>query len=466
MEKNKLDHIIRTKLEGFQPPFHPEHWEALSSRLDGGGSPASDDASMDQLIFQKLHKFEPATASPKGWAQMAARLDEEYGTLETLYRHKAMEGFLLLFGLLLFVLLTPPDSFPTAVQRPFPLPERTEFTPVSPLPTQQLDVVECRKEENLQPLTPQSLFKLPEQEGGPTSPEEHAEHLFPEENEALSPSFDHGGPVKEEQKTKAYPDLHVSMLDRIDQSLLVTPAEEVIGLAKSPKSNGTDWNLSMFGAADVNLVMTPPNADYKVRASNRLSYGYGAGLSVGLATNSGWEFGAGLVYTAKQYRPQQNIILSGSLTEGGFTGEQLNGFEFNMINIPLYLRRNLIDDSKWRVYGVAGASLQVAYEATYFVGAPNPKNLPNGQELRRTPAADSRIDNISGFFQGGSFSENSYLTANLSLGLERSFDQRWSLFLQPTYQHSFGYFSAGLGPHRDRINTMSIMSGVRVRLQE
>ena len=54
-----------------------------------------------------------------------------------------------------------------------------------------------------------------------------------------------------------------------------------------------------------------------------------------------------------------------------------------------------------------------------------------------------------GVFEGGNLIDNTYITANLGLGIERRFNSRMSIFVGSTYQHQI---TKGLGPQSDKIN--------------
>ena len=64
-----------------------------------------------------------------------------------------------------------------------------------------------------------------------------------------------------------------------------------------------------------------------------------------------------------------------------------------------------------------------------------------------------------GWFEGGSFIENRYLTVNFGLGFERKVSSRYSIFGQANYAQFID--SKGLGPNNDRFNNVELSTGVR-----
>lgn len=212
--------------------------------------------------------------------------------------------------------------------------------------------------------------------------------------------------------------------------------------------------FGMFGSLDYNRIVTP--SDYflgtRLNEFDRYELGYSGGFSLGFATGR-WEFQTGAIYSAKHYRPVQLLYQYGN-SRDGYVTEQLKDVQLNILHLPVNFRYNFLQDDRWRVYAVAGASLQVAIQANYYI---------EREGNSRRSVLNRYIDN--GWFEGGTFTENSYLTGNLGLGVERTLTTRWSFFAQPTYQHAISFFNQGLGPTRDRISTLSVFTGIRVRIE-
>ncbi len=177
------------------------------------------------------------------------------------------------------------------------------------------------------------------------------------------------------------------------------------------------------------------------------------------------------IYAARYY-PVGIVYVRGSLLSG-LRGDELRTTELNMLNIPLHVRYDYFQHNKWRAYVLAGGSLQVAFQSNYYTAeAPQFNFLPAfPPPVTDGPGEESEIDRIrrdgQGWLEGGDFEDNAYLTLNFGFGAERYFSERWSLFVQPVYQHSVHYFKNvdGLGPNNDRINSLSVLIGTRVRLK-
>ncbi len=150
----------------------------------------------------------------------------------------------------------------------------------------------------------------------------------------------------------------------------------------------------------------------------------------------------------------------------------MKDIELNMVSVPFQLKYNWLDKNGWRIYGGLGASVNVVLESSYlltdedaFHSSSFNLRLPNPEPTGVPKSRGLQSKNLDGgWLQGGGLANNSYITSSVSAGIDRRFSSGWSVFVQPTYQHSLYYFSKGIGPDKDQIHTFSIVSGIRVRL--
>lgn len=229
--------------------------------------------------------------------------------------------------------------------------------------------------------------------------------------------------------------------------------------------------VGMFGSADYNHILVPASSEKRLTESlERAAIGYGGGLSLS-ADFGRLEVETGAIYAARYY-PVGIVYVRGSLLSG-LRGDELRTTELNMLSVPLHIRYDYWQRNKWRAYVLGGGSVQVAFQTNYYTAeAPQFDFLPAmPPPVTDGPGGESEIDRIrrngQGWFEGGNFKDNAYLTLNFGFGAERYFSERWSLFVQPVYQHSVHYFKNvdGLGPNNDRINSLSVLIGTRVRLK-
>ncbi len=489
-----FDRIISRKVEDLHPAFQPESWDWLEQKLDAeetAGVPEPEAKVIDETIFSKLHRLE-VSYNPNSWKRMAQLLDQEFIYARQVILYKATE--LLLVALALFTLwpylaVTEKQVEPTAnspvAATPIVAPATAEQGEAAP------DLTTITGSSNwltgtIRPSLPvfrpvnnlEIWFDLP------VAPAEATiTYLPPAASQSMSPLTNLTGELAREAENAnalrkllfdspapfSPQSLETAMLAAIDPSTAPALApqqqkrpEAIQGLRTGRKNDFI--NFGMFGSLDYNRIITPPDRflDVEVGEFDRYALGYSGGFSLGFEFDR-WEIQTGLIYTAKHYQPLQVLFLAGRFDEG-YIKEILKDIELNIINIPLNFKYNLFHQDKWRVYALAGASVQVAVQANYYVSSQSTFRSARPSNPDRNSFYDQGFE--GGWLEGGSFRENSYITGNLGFGVERFVTTQWSIFAQPTYQHAIGLFNQqGLGPTMDRINTMSLYTGIRIRLR-
>lgn len=505
MEKN-FDRILEEKLGRLKVDYDPKSWELLEQRLDTelAGTPEVEDNEIDEVIFDKLHRVE-APYDSGHWKLMAARLESEFFLARQILRYKVLEVGLVALLLLTFVQYLP---LPTNNDRFGP------FEPNTPQPTQKDQKiesespsaqpaplnrpvasaaetdgpVEARNTDSGEPaiasiVPPSSNDGRTEETDGafqrmlPLSKKPGLLDIPPREAAGLS-----AGQLADEPATETAEKVHgpvragfvTAALDPLYPGALRYSGQDGAEVLEFlPNRRKTYFRVGMFGSMDYNRVITPADESLGLERLSRYTPGYGGGLTFGLEFGR-WETETGLIYAAKQYQARPIVFFQGSFRDG-YLGKGVKDIEINVINVPLNFRYNFLRTEKWRMYALAGASIQVAVQANYytanqdgfrsasFAPAPAPASFGASNAFAFRTLAD---DLPGGWFEGGTFEENGYLTGNLGLGFERYFGGQWSLFVQPTYQHAINYFLRGLGPTRDEINTLSLYTGIRLRLQK
>lgn len=504
MEDKHLDRIFREKLDQLSAPFDADSWELLEQRMDGEvfGDSTANDQQVDEKVFGKLHRLE-AEYSSAHWSVMASLLDKEFFLHRKVARYKAMELallFLIVFALAQY-LPYPQKALETAPQAQLqePTPEKKEIPStaitseavaetVIPETDATINLSDNVNKPGIASLSPSNsnpsideaiiVEQLPgekiiaDQKETPqlailnplsTLPAQHIERRV-ESGAYLRTILRRPIPINSYFKNN-----HTGLLASLNKKAINPLEYELEKLHIQQNKKKKHARIGMFNSIDYNRVLTPPSESDGINGFERYAIGYGGGISVGFEFGR-FEVESGFIYSAKQYKPVPVLFVQGSVRDG-FFAEGVKDIELNMINIPLNLRYNFYVKNKLRLYALTGLSLQMAYQANYytanqdgfrtnnFLPAPAPAAPPEG-----TPEILDNSRLKKGLFEGGSFSENSYLTGNFGIGMDYYFTSRWSLFAQPTYQHSINYFIDGIGPLRDRINTFSIFTGIKVKL--
>lgn len=474
MRKDRsFDDIIKDKLSNVSPPYQPDHWERLRERLDK----EHQDEESDIVFFDRIVRQKTPTVTNTGfssnWVGLVNRLDLIYRRERDLALSKVLEmlAFLLLFyivdkhvssqsGILLVDTQVRTETDGAGIK--FHAHKSNEKVAPADLSLSKpiQDFVSLSTTSDQVPLDQ-------------TGQAQEAAFLFFHND---LQRYAHLHPVSSLE-------LHLPEIVQADtrESVLEMPENPLQVFSKtSSKSKTGRFTLSMLGSTDINSIYTPGSIEgpfseldrttFVIPALHRFSPGYGGGASLGFQ-NGRMETEIGVLYTAKFYQARPVLYVTGSVSEG-FSAEGLKDIEMNMVSVPFQLKYHWLDNNNWRFYTGLGANLNVIMESNIQLADedafrsssfnlslpdPNPSGGPKSRGLN-----SKNLE--GGWLQGGGFSKNAYITGTLSAGLERKFESGWSVFFQPTYQHSLYYFSKGIGPDNDRIHTFSLISGIRIRM--
>ncbi len=510
---HSFDELIANKLSHLKTEDNPQAWSLFEQKLDQLPSDQTIPVtSFDQIIATQLRRQQPAY-NHNHWLILKKRLDWISFITNRLALYKLSELTLLLVFLFYLGELatfnnnepihlnktpvaeqsteTPEqlDNLPIATQdnRNFPsplaqiesAPTKNELVSISSsaqaeaiksisFPTLQMATIEANPtpfaelEQNRAFRNSQLISDLLPLDGVGFK-------VLPESEKAVSERFALG--LKENDIPQTLEDFRMEDIESLAANPLVP--ERIISLAEliKPVNKKPIINFSMMGAFDYNRIITPENKEFRLTSFDRYEIGYGGGFLFGIEKG---RFGlqTGGLYSYKHVRPIRVAYLEGNFDQG-YLGEVLKEYDYSTISIPVNITYDVIRQNGWRIYAIAGASLNVVYEANYYVVLNRGKNVGgygfagSGLGSASTATTRTQLDEVKfprGWFQGGSFTENSYITTNIGVGVERFLQDRWSVFAQPTYQHGLIFMNQGLGPFKDQLRTMSFFTGIRVRL--
>jgi hypothetical protein len=498
-KKDPLDDQIRDKLNQLHVEYNPQRWEQFEELLDKreAGTPVTTDRSLDEIVFEKMHTF-LAGSRAAHWGKLAARLNEQVDVYQKLLAYKLMEASLVLLLLLMVgqnfpvrsAKNTPKSKQPVALQEPNATidnnfvhkntandPLASKNQPVtSPTLQPTIDITQVRpvanasnsastKTKTTPPVAKKYFPKHPDGSPHLTQLSLEASNI-PIKAPALDENLINGNTSDltstTPQQLESFYTLKRGILTELQYQSQSAHAPNIVRTLL-PRRSG--WVVGMFGNGDYNQVLTPPAviAEEYREGIRRYAPGYGGGITVGLELGR-WEIGGGAVYSAKKYQPRPVLHIGGNFVDG-YDGEGLRSVELNMVQLPVYFRYNFIYHNKWRAYATLGLALHVNFQTNYYYAdAASFKNIYRFAQSNVNYTPEVTTDLPGGWLDGGSLWQNGYISGNIGIGLERYITGRWSLFAQPTYHQSLNYFTQGIGPDKDRINTMSIFTGVRVRL--
>ncbi len=474
MEDKHLDQWIGDKLGNLDVPYQSSSWEQLQGRLE---EEEASDHDFDAAMRERLSDIE-ISYRPSYWNMLAARLEEEDALRRQFIRLKSIE-----LGLLFLLLITFINISPTAIERINKVSfDQTISNTASSAVVESVPLIaESETKEKVAVINP-----LPEYASVFTSP------TRPLEEEALA-ALPVSGVSSAFAKAEEVSKIQKRGVDEVQDELVsATPfllndqhkASPSIVFPK-PRTR-KHLRVGMFSSLNGDYINTPYDEILNQAAYSRVAVNYGGGFSVSWEWSK-WEIETGLAYNHKEYSPEQTPVLFGN-TVDGYNVEGLLNIELNTFQIPLQVKYDVKQTSKWHFYTASGVSLHVITQANYDVKSTMASQLnigssptiskneyqlssfqldrfkkyarpsePQSDKLKKKKFAD-------GWVSGGTFRENSYYTANIGLGIERFIDEKWSVFVQPTYRQNLPFINGGIGPNQDRISTLELLIGAKVGL--
>ncbi len=205
----------------------------------------------------------------------------------------------------------------------------------------------------------------------------------------------------------------------------------------------------------------------------RYTRGWSVGANVNV-THKKHALQTGLHYSNRSYVPTLLYVMEETETpDQHFVNiNRKAGYSrltYNNLGLALNYQYTLRDNEKWRLYGMAGALLNISIKSTFYRHEGTQQAFDRlrqtaGGRTNRSIDLRELFNPDPGLLQGGSIFDNASLSAQLGMGLERviSKDGEFSVFTQPTLNRAVYYRQgAGMGPFADRVHSVQIWVGVR-----
>ncbi|MEL7021266.1 MAG: hypothetical protein AAGK47_06655 [Bacteroidota bacterium] len=488
-----FDRLIQDRISQLATPVTSEVWSLFEQkRATEADTPHLEEHVMDEIVYRKLRDYSIADDAGQ-WEKLVAKWRQQQWQSAKVIVYKSME---LLIVLLLVIggqyMLFPPmhgDDVPTVQQLNPPIAtvldsvttaakdsnassaKKTASKQQSAIGIAPLTVLQNKAErlELVETPAPAILSNVS------TAMVEFADQKQAPPTDDLRSRYNLS-PLKTPLRPLQYRQTHLPsstepvepLENRYTAAIASSQALAPVALLHPEKKRATRFGIIGLGAID--RIFTPIDHLFLIGAYDRYSPGYGGGFSIGRAFfNQRWEIETAMLYVSKRYSQQVVVsVVGGSLRNGYNVAPTPSYIEMNIVQIPLHIRYNIINTNKWNVYGLGGFSLQLILQANYDradLGASAqfaPISL-DGNIQQPIIHPSKKFNN--GFLADKKFSDNRYYNYNIGLGLERFVSPRWSIFAQPTYQHTINVFNPeGIGPNEDRINTMMLLLGAKVGL--
>lgn len=495
----EFDQAIANKLGAIEAEAANADWEAFSRKLEieeAAESLAPEDP-IDAVVLEKIGDLR-VPLQPTHWQLMAMRLEEIFVLRQRIFRQKVAEAalmVLLLLALIRFqpVLTSVSDTdlvIAPGQSESLQLERASEASQANQLQVPQETNVQAGRIEK---GALESRVAAPK----PTTPVVGAEsERAPEE--VLPGEDSHSTTELAGRPQRRALDVPNLLSGRISRPVLEPelPALGVKGMAakrfdatelpvewaavealSSPalilpkvKRNlplETQVRFSLLGTIDYNIINTPPDrfefqgTYISTEADTTAASGYGGGILIGFKRGR-WDLQTGGIYSFKRYIPNTPVVVF--QTVNYYVQEDFHGIQQDILQVPLQLNYYFKNQGYWNLYGGVGVSahfvtssvyeFRYRYTPTFNLAVPTPPS-------ESTPSIRQEKDFPKGLFDGGSLSDNLYLSANIGLGLERYlYAGRMSIFLEPNYQHYL--FERGIGTNHDKIYTLSLYLGTRL----
>lgn len=456
MEENKLDELLKNKLEFLETRVPGDAWETFSEKLKNAESEniAYQEEKFDAHIFKKLNQFILPSKERYSWSYFNEYYARVKRNEQKIVWFKAMEVTLatLIFITCLQIDVLLPNKF-----YQLPLKESVYPKTENDIDTELFvnGTIKDKDESgltNLKDISNLTAIDFISFKKEPDKIKRNDRFLPVETIPTVEPSL-----LMQMEKRLA---LH--SFTKVDQ----IPTLKSMNIPLSPKriyiNNILDfgkWHLTLLSGLDGDNVITPENARFKVPQTVRNATGFHLGFMLSEGAKR-METGFGFIYGYKEYNAPRVTFIQGSLRDG-YTTEQLKKIQLNLLQIPVFTRFNIIHKEKWRLFASVGATAQLTLSANYFIV--HPGFFPSSVSL--TGKSNSIYQNLEeGLMQGGTLLDNVYLSMDAGIGVEKMISPKSSMFLQSGYQQFIGHISKGIGPYNDRISTLNIQTGIRINL--
>jgi hypothetical protein len=217
-------------------------------------------------------------------------------------------------------------------------------------------------------------------------------------------------------------------------------------------------------ALDFNQITTPYDELFDNSGYAQQKVGIGGGLMLGKKVGD-ISMETGFIYSSKKYSPKEfiEIFIPENSEENKYYS--FDKIHLNTLTIPLQLNYEFDRDGRWTSFVSTGAAMHLALQANYETRElPYPRFAPVPDNANVTRGQSPRFDEkkfADGLFEGGNFKENHYFTLNLGAGIEYALSKNLSVYAQPTFYYNI--FNNGLGPNNDKIHTLSLNMGSKIK---
>jgi hypothetical protein len=484
-----FDTHLKNRLDNAPTPSQPSRWDLMQQRLD---TLDTQDTQFDDILRQRVEQ-NYTKYQPKHWDIMSRRLDEEFSWKAKIVRYRVAE-----VALLLLVLFTIFNYLDTAGDDGPIIPFRTEV-----LQAKKMELPAPKsfnKDENWHNRAPQSKSKnaqlpivsidIAPNSNNISSNQNIENQVFIHKIKATN--LTNSQLSKTDLSTKNAGDVlnhlpivnasEIALSKEITQSAIGSQAKkeafatiEPVAIARPNalsithlfdepiivKRKSKWWTLGVFTSGSIDKVSSSYVYKSIEKKWNNWSVNKGAGFT--LSKHKGVvELESGLSYHHVQYNTDlPSSVLEGRVVTGALKAPILTRtVELGLIQLPLSAKIHTPDMGKWNIYASAG----ITGNAAFGLDTLNFPSPPESSALSISSRSYTQFPDYGrSFVLGVNKNENNfYFTANLGIGAEYRLTPLVSMYLQPQVEHHIT--NLGIGSRKDRINTLSVQGGIKMRM--
>ncbi len=511
MENNldNFDDLFRKRMSDFEPQGAKPDWGIFEQRW--AEKEEAETAEFDRLIRERLHNLDDASRRAQHWKRMEARLDKEFTLKGKLIRYRVLEAAAV--ALLIWTVsnsleyqndnqqLTPnaktlgkniaqqstnpkattaqslsgslvaPSATLQGKRRKDELSNSlgqynhqlnvniftnpTNFTAFDKTITSSNNALNIAQATTQKPndAASDSEKSLLAANSSPLIPAEIAQKEATTEGvvaQVIAHETSVVAPLVPQDKRST---IHLTKEDLMRKTPIIKPLHQK---AEKPSS----LRAVMYASATLDNTRNTVNSPVFYGESFDVQANSGGGIHIAFKVDDNLEVETGLAYASKKYTPVQVRKVTGNFE--GYVTTSIRNVHLNLVNLPVHLKYRFKRGKRWDFFGVFGGGLNIAAQTSYdtelAISSPNRARKSLIQtDGDRLPQAYQ-----NGLLEGGKFQENYYVTADVGIAAEYKLNKRWSLFVQPTYMQQIGV--KGIGPNKDRINTLALQVGSKVTM--
>jgi len=200
-------------------------------------------------------------------------------------------------------------------------------------------------------------------------------------------------------------------------------------------------------------------------AHSRTEYGRaGSGFAIGVFGEGDFSrqlaLQMGVTLSSRSYEQERQYTLDNTQLVEGEEGlrhqvsEQRRTHSL-LLQIPVNLQFSVFRNAKWRIYAQLGASAHLNLSQIY--GGSRQTTLQQTDGALRYTSPVGKNDYEGGLLQGQALADNSYLSCQFGLGIDRQLTERLSLSIQPSFQQNL----TRINRYGDKTQVISLQVGLK-----